>query len=149
MKPLNEYLPTFLKTAILSLITFLSPISGLLMLVGFCVLSDTLLAVYTTIKLHGYHSFKSHKLFNIVIKSFFYLGSIFLAFLVDKYVIHNNTIFGIDLLISKITAIFWVYIEFKSMDETSQKLGNKPLVVLIKEILVKAKEIKKDINEIV
>jgi len=41
-----------------------------------------------------------------------------------------------------------LYIECKSIDETSQKHGNKPFYVIIKNILDKAKDLKKDINEI-
>lgn len=148
MKTLQENAILLLKSLILTILGFLTPISGLLMLVGFFVVADTILAVYTTIKLNGYHSFKSHKLFNIVVKTFFYLGSVFLAFLVDKFIIQTNIILGIDLLISKTISLLWVYIEFKSMDETSQKLGNRPIIYLIKEMINKGKEIKQDINEI-
>lgn len=148
MKSINEYIYLSIKTAILSILAFISPISGLLLMVGTFVISDTILAIYATIKINGYTSFRSHKLFNLVVKTFFYLGSIFLAYLIDKFVVQSNTIFGIDLLISKIIAILWAYIEVKSMDETSQKLGNRPIIFVIKEIINKAKDIKNDINEI-
>lgn len=148
MKSINEYIYLLIKKAILSILAFISPISGLLLMVGTFVISDTILAVYATIKINGYSSFRSHKLFNLVIKTFFYLGSIFLAYLIDKFIIQSNIIFGIDLLISKIIALLWAYIEIKSMDETSQKLGNRPAILVIKEIISKAKDIKKDINEI-
>jgi hypothetical protein len=36
----------------------------------------------------------------------------------------------------------------KSIDETSQKLGNRPFVFVLKDIIEKAKSFKKDINEI-
>jgi hypothetical protein len=42
----------------------------------------------------------------------------------------------------------WIYIEIKSLDESSIKLGNKSFWVLLKE-MVKLKDIKKDLNDII
>lgn len=130
------------------MVTFLAPIKGLLLLTGLVVVLDTLFAIYTTIKLNGWQSYQSTKLFNIVVKSFFYLGSIILAFFVDTHIIEKNTLFGVNLLMSKVVTIFWIYIEVKSIDETSQKLGNKSFYFTIKNLLTKLKDLKKDINEI-
>ena len=85
----NFYLLTFCKTIFFAMITFLAPIKGLLLITGLCVLLDTFFAIYTTIKLNGWASYQSTKLFNIVVKSFFYLGSIILAFLMISKVIKS------------------------------------------------------------
>lgn len=138
----------FIKTIILTILTFIMPIKGLLALTGLAVFIDTIFAIYVTIKQNGRHSFQSTKLFNIVVKSFFYLGSIILAYFVDMYIIEDHKIFGIPLLIAKTTTVFWLYIEIKSIDETSQKLGNKPFICILKDLMQKAKDLKKDINEI-
>ena len=128
--------------------TILAPIKGLLLVTGVAVFLDTIFAIYTTIKLNGWASYQSTKLFNIVVKSFFYLGSIVLTYFIDTHIVGNNLIMGIELFLSKVITIFWLYIECKSIDETSQKHGNKPFYVIIKNLLDKAKELKKDINEI-
>ena len=145
---LNTYIFIFIKTLLITVATILAPIKGLLFLTGLAVFLDTVFAVYTTIKLNGWASYQSTKLFNIVVKSFFYLGSITLAFFIDEHIVGQNLILGIELFMSKILTIFWLYIEIKSMDETSQKHGNKPFYEIIKDILNKAKDLKKDINEI-
>lgn len=142
------YAFTLIKAFFITLATFLTPIKGLLILTGMAVLMDTFFAIYTTIKLNGWKSYQSTKLFNIVVKSFFYFGSIVLAFFIDTHIIEKNTLFGINLLISKVVTIFWLYIEVKSIDETSQKLGNQSFYFLIKNLMTKAKDLKKDINEI-
>ena len=142
------YLATFLKALFLTIATFLTPIKGLLILTGIAVFLDTIFAIYVTIKLNGWQSYQSTKLFNIVVKSFFYFGSIVLAFFIDTHIIEQNTLFGINLLISKAVTVFWLYIEVKSIDETSQKLGNKSFYFTIKNLMTKAKDLKKDINEI-
>ena len=66
------------KTLIIILTTFfifITPILGLLALISFAVLFDTIFAIYVSIKLKGINSFKSTKLFiyndNIEIIKFF------------------------------------------------------------------------------
>lgn len=145
---INFYLVTLLKAGLISVSIFLTPIKGLLITTGLFVLLDTIFAVYATIKLNGWKSYQSTKLFNIAVKTFFYLGSIVLAFFVDTHIVENNAIMGIKLPISKFATIFWLYIELKSIDETSQKLGNKPFLDIINGIVKWLKSFKKDINEI-
>ena len=145
---LTTYVLIFIKTLLVLIATILAPIKGLLLVTGMAVFLDTIFAIYTTIKLNGWASYQSTKLFNIVVKSFFYLGSIVLTYFIDTHIVGNNLIMGIELFLSKVITIFWLYIEVKSIDETSQKHGNKPFYIIIKNILDKAKDLKKDINEI-
>ena len=145
---ITTYVLIFLKTLLVLIATILAPIKGLLLVTGMAVFLDTIFAIYTTIKLNGWASYQSTKLFNIVVKSFFYLGSITLTFFIDTHIVGINLIMGIELFLSKVITIFWLYIECKSIDETSQKHGNKPFYVIIKNLLDKAKDLKKDINEI-
>lgn len=129
------------------LMTFLAPIQALLLLmIGFIVI-DTLLAIYATIKIHGMSSFKSNKLFNVVVKSFFYCSSIIMAFAIDQYIM-GGTLFGVEMLLSKAMSIFWIYIEVKSIDETSINLGNRSFWVIIKEMIAKIGKLKTDIKKL-
>ena len=139
---------SFLKSTLITFISFLSPIWGLALLVGFAVLSDTAYAIYAVVKTKGWKSYKASKLFNIAPKTFFYMGSLLFAFLIDKYIIDTNIVLGIDLLVSKTIAVLWTYIEVKSIDETSKKLGNRSMYVVIKELIKNVKSIKKDVDDI-
>lgn len=132
----------------LSILTILAPIGVFISTIGVFVIADTILAIYTTIKLNGLKSFRSNKLFNIVVKSFFYMGAIILAFLLDKF-IFEGSIFGISLLMSKAMTLLFCFIELKSLDETSIKLGNKSIWVLFRELFAKGKELKKDLGDII
>lgn len=135
-------------TAIITtFLIFITPIYGLLSIITFAVGFDTLFAIYVSIKLNGIKSFRSTKLFNVVVKTFFYMGSIIFAFMIDKYMFEGK-ILDIPYLISKVITFVWLYIEIKSIDETSMKLGNRSLWVIVKEIINKGKSFKKDINEI-
>ena len=138
---------SFLKTTLITFLVFITPIKGLLFLISFAVGFDTAFAIYVAIKQNGISAFKSTKLFNIVIKTFFYMGSILFGFLIDKHIL-DEKLFDISFLISKTITVVWLYIEIKSIDETSMKLGNRSLWVIFKEMISKAKDLKKDINEI-
>lgn len=139
-----------MKTLLLilaSIATFLIPIQGLLLLMILFIFLDTCFGIYSTVKRKGWKSFKSTKLFNLVVKSFFYLASIILAFLVDTYVFQSK-LFGVDCLASKSMALVWIYVEIKSIDETSVGLGNKSIWVILKEMIAKAAEFKKDLKSV-
>ena len=144
----NFYIISALKFLLVAVVTFLTPIKGLLIITGLAVMLDTVFAIYTTIKLNGWKSYQSTKLFNIVVKTFFYFGTIILAYAIDIILIDNHQFFGTDLLIAKLVTVFWLYIELKSIDETSQKLGNESFYFIIKNFITKVKALKKDINEI-
>ena len=107
---------------------------------------DTIFAIYASVKLKGWKSFTSSKLFNIVTKSFFYLLTVIMAFMADEYIC-GGSLFGIAHVLSKAMGVFWVMIEVKSLDETSMKLGNKSFWSLMRQMIGRYKNIKKDIND--
>ena len=134
-------------SAFLTVITlFLMPISGLLLTMIAFVLLDTVIGVYVSIKIKGWGSFQSTKFFNIVVKSFFYLMSIIMAYFIDKYILEGN-VMGIKLFLSKAMTAVWIFNEINSCDENSMKLGNKSVWVLSKNLIKKMKSLKKDLNE--
>ena len=133
--------------ALLTLFTFLTPLKGLFILISFAVSLDTIFAIYSVIKIKGIKHIVSTKLFNLAVKTWFYLGSIILAYLVDLYVL-DGQLFGIKTLLSKVICVVWVSIEAKSIDETNQKLGNKPFWETIKSLISKLKSLKKDLNDL-
>lgn len=137
-------LKTEIGILLFSFLTFLTPIYGMVGLVAFSVFLDTCAGVYVARKFNDY---QSHKLFNIVVKTFFYMTTILLAFLIDTY-IFDKKIANIGYLSSKAVTMFWIYIECKSIDEKSQKLGNKPFHEVLSALIKRIKGWKKDINEI-
>lgn len=139
----------YLLIAFLSLFAILTPLKPFVILITIFVAADTIMAIAGNIKTKGIKSFKSTKFFNIVVKTFFYCGSIVAIYFIDKF-IFEGAIIGIKLLLTKITTLLWCYIEIKSLDETSMKyFGNKSVWVLLKELFAKGKELKKDLNEII
>jgi hypothetical protein len=73
-------------------------------------------------------------------KTFFYLQTMLMGFLVDK---HIFLVFWYIIFAAKTMTTLWIYIEIKSLDESSIKLGNKSFWVLLKEMVNKLKDIKR------
>ena len=90
--------------------TFLAPIKGMVLLVIMAISIDTIFGIYYAIKNKDY---QSDKLFNVVVKTFFYSFSILFAFIVSKEIFEGQ-LFGIKYLSVKLVTAFWIYIEMKS-----------------------------------
>ncbi len=127
---------------------FLAPIKGLLILMVLFLALDTCAGIYVAYRKEGWDGFRSHKLFNLVIKSFFYLITIIMAFFADKFLV-DGSILGVNLFLAKAITVVWCYVEAKSIDEKSQKLGNKSIWKIITELLSGLKSIKSDLNEVI
>ena len=128
--------------------TFFTPIQYLFYTVGGAVLFDTIFAVIVSIRLNGIKSIKSHLMFNLAIKTFFYMATMMLGFAYsDKFL--DGDIMGVQYFIPKVIGTIWTLIELKSMDETNMKLGKKSVVDSVKSGIDYIKTIKKDISEII
>jgi hypothetical protein len=138
---------TYLIYFLTIIASFVAPIGGLILMLISFILLDTIVGIYASVKLNGWKSYSSNKLFNIVVKSFFYVMSVILVLMLDKFVF-DSKLFGISFLLSKGMAIFWTYIEIKSLDEHSIKLGNKSFWFLIKDLIKKVMSFKTDIKKI-
>jgi len=137
---------TYIQAGLFGMLTMLAPIKGLIALVMLFVAFDTIIGIYASIKA-GY-KFRSSRLFNLAVKSFFYMGSILLAYGIDCFILGGSAM-GIKLISAKICTLIWCYVESLSIDEKSQMLGNRPFWTILKEGVKKAKSIKDDIKNIV
>ena len=71
-----------------------------------------------------------------------------LAHTISVFIFGGSTL-GIPYLLPKILTMLWIYIEVKSLDESSMKLGNPSFWVILKEFFTKVKTIKKDLNDLI
>jgi len=140
-----------MKTLIINFLTiiatFITPIYSLVLLVIGIVLLDTVTAIWAAIKKEGRKGYRSGKLFNMIPKIFFYSFSILITFLMDFY-IFGGSLYGIHFLLSKATCFVAIWIEGTSINENSMKMGNRSIGIILKDIILKIKLLKKDINEI-
>lgn len=145
------HLATSFKTELAGLavlmLAFISPILGLFALVVFGVFLDTAFGVYVSVKLNGWKSFDFYKLLNSLVKISFYACTILMGLIISVN-ITDGALFGVKLFTPKFVASYWTFRELKSVDNNSQKLGNRPFIEMLTSILEFAKEIKKDITEL-
>jgi hypothetical protein len=73
------------------IMTFVAPIKGMVLLVIMAISIDTIFGIYNAIRVKQY---QSDKLFNVVVKTFFYSFSILFAFIVSKEIFEGE-LFGI------------------------------------------------------
>jgi hypothetical protein len=139
-----------MKTKLLILLSSVSsillPIQPLFFIIGLLVALDTIIGSYACIKIHGRKSFKSHKLFNIGVKSFLYSFTILNLYLIDRFVF-GGTLFGFEYLLSKSITLVFSYIELLSIEENYVKLGGRRVFDIIKEMIKKFKAVKQDLDD--
>lgn len=134
-----------LKTLGITLLTFLAPIKGLLILVMLMVLLDFISALWAT--KFTKETITSHKMWNTVPKMICYLLAIIIGYCIDIFII-GGPLFGIASAIARFASIFVLAIELKSIDENWIKMGNESLAVKLKKIILFVKEFKSDLNNI-
>lgn len=138
----------YINPIIMFLLTFLVPIQGLLLLTLLFILLDTISAVYVVVKQKGWKHFRSELLRKgLSPKIVGYLGTIILGFMIDKYII-GGPIMGLTYFFAKGICSLWIYTEVKSIDENSQKLGNRSFFIILKEFIKKMSSIKDDITKL-
>lgn len=123
-----------------------TPVQGLVGTVVFAAFLASTLSVYVSIKTKQGKKSVPDILFILIIKIFFYSGSILLSHKMDANIFEGN-INGIPYALSKGATLLILYIEFKYMDESQMKLGNRSIWVLIGELFKKIKNIKKNLND--
>lgn len=128
--------------------TFLMPISGLLFLVGFVIVLDTITGIWKSIK----HKVPvtSRGLSAIASKMLLYQVTVILFYMIDQFILNNIILqfFSVELLLTKILALILVSIEVMSINENYKAVKGLDLWQAMKNLFARAKEIKKEVDEI-
>jgi len=133
-----------------SILLLFIPIHGLLIAVGSAIVLDTVTGIFKSVKLKGWKSVRSRKLSNIVSKMALYEVCILFLFLMDKYLLNEFIIrsFGITYMFTKICAILLIFVELVSIKENVEETFNISLWAILKKAFLRAKEVRKNIDEI-
>ena len=127
---------------------FLMPISGLLFLVGFVIVLDTITGVWKSYK----HKVKitSRGLSAIISKMLLYEVTVIMFYMIDKFILNSIILqfFSVELLLTKVLALILVSIEVISINENIKAVKGLDVWSSFKQLLQRSKEIKKDIDEI-
>ena len=127
---------------------FLMPISGLLFLVGFVIVLDTITGVWKSIK--NKVKITSRGLSAIISKMLLYEVTVIMFYMIDQFILNNIILqfFSVELLLTKVLALILVSIEVMSINENYKAVKGLDLWQAMKNLFSRAKDIKKEVDEI-
>lgn len=125
-----------------SFLAVIAPIKPLIYVAILSILIDTCFGVWRSVKKGGWKSFKSRRLSHTISKSFLYTLAIMFVFLVEKYIAADLVahFIAIDLVMTKITAFFCVFVEILSINENYEAVTGKNILKALKNFVLRAKE---------
>jgi hypothetical protein len=129
----------------MSIITFFSPIAGLLLAVGAMIALDTILGITKAIKQEGWESVTSRKASVIISKFLLYQLTVITFFIIDYNLINEFTKahYQNDYLLTKFITLSLCFVEAKSIDENIKAIFGFSIWTNLKEVLIRTQEIKK------
>ena len=135
----------YFNAFIMSIITFFSPIAGLLLAVGAMIALDTILGVTKAIKLEGWESVTSRKASVIISKFLLYQLTVITFFIIDYNLINEFTKahYQNDYLLTKFITLSLCFVEAKSIDENIKAIFGFSIWTNLKEVLTRTQELKK------
>ena len=128
--------------------TFFLPISGILFLIGFAILVDTITGIWKAKKLGI--PITSRKLSAIISKLMLYEVAVILFYLIDRFILNDIilTFFSVPLMLTKILSLVLVSIEVISISENYKAVKGIDLWQAMKLLFARARDIKQDIDTI-
>ena len=127
---------------------FFLPVSGILFLIGFAIVVDTLTGIWKSKKLKI--AITSRRLSAIVSKLFLYELAVIGFYLIDFWILNDIILkfFSVPLMLTKILALVLVSIEVMSINENYKAVKGIDIWQGMKNLFSRAKEIKNDIDGI-
>jgi hypothetical protein len=128
--------------------TFFLPITGILFLIGFAIVIDTITGIWKSKKLNI--PITSRKLSAIISKLMLYEIAVILFYLIDRFILNDIILvfFSIPLMLTKILALVLVSIETLSIGENIKAVKGIDLWQSMKLLFARARDIKQDIDTI-
>jgi len=139
---------TNLLTLISIITAFFMPISGIIFLVGFLILIDTITGIWKAKKLK--QPITSRKLSAIISKLALYEVAVIMLYLIDYWILDAIVLkfFSIPLMVTKITALTLCSIELISISENYKIIYGLNIWDSLKNLLKRGAELKDDVDKI-
>jgi hypothetical protein len=135
----------YLNAFVMAIITFFSPIAGLLLAVGAMIALDTILGITKAIKQEGWESVTSRKASVIISKFLLYQLTVITFFIIDYNLINEFTKihYQNNYLLTKFITLSLCLVEAKSIDENIKVIFGFSIWTNLKEVLTRTQELKK------
>lgn len=143
---MKSFVATYYTYFIQAIIFFFAPIKGIIILVALSTVLDTCFGVWKAKKLKEKVNSKTFR-HGFVPKVMSYVGATMLVYASDYFIVNELTkmAVSVEFLFTKLIALVLMSIEVKSMDESFQKVKSYSFLNRIIEMVIKAKNIKKEI----
>lgn len=130
------------------ILAFLAPIIPLILIVGLCMILDTVAGIIRANKLK--EPVTSRKLSKLISKMVLYQTALVTIFMIEKYILGEFVFLftSIPLFLTKLTAATLAYIELKSISENIQIITGKNLWNIFKEMLNRTTELKNEVENV-
>jgi len=127
---------------------FFMPITGLMFLIGFAILVDTITGVWKAKKLK--QPITSRRLSSVISKMLLYEITVILFYLIDYFILNDIvlTFFSVPLMLTKMLSLVLVSIEVVSINENYKAVKGIDLWISAKNLITRAKELKNDAEQI-
>jgi len=125
-----------------SLLSVVAPIKPLIYIAILAIILDTGFGIWRSVKKNGWGSFKSRRLSNTISKALLYTLAITFVFFVEKYVAADLVahFISIELIITKAVALFCVFTEVISINESYESVTGKNILKSLKDFVTRAKQ---------
>ena len=129
-------------------LAFFLPVSGILFLIGFTILVDTITGIWKAKKLKL--KITSRRLSAIVSKLLLYELAVIGFYLIDYFILNDIIMqfFSVPLMLTKVLSLVLVSIEVMSINENYKAVKGIDIWQGMKNLFARAKDIKDDINKI-
>jgi hypothetical protein len=126
--------------------SFFLPISGILFLIAFAIIVDTITGIWKSRKLKI--PITSRGLSAIVSKLFLYEVAVILTYLIDSFILNQIILkfFSVPLMVTKILSLVLVSLEVISISENYKAVKNIDIWTALRNLFARAKLIKGDID---
>lgn len=143
---MRAFFVTYYSYFIQAIIVFFAPIKGIIILVALSTILDTCFGIWKAKKLKEKVNSKTFR-HGFVPKVLSYVGATMLVYASDYFIVNELTkmAVSVEFLFTKLIALVLMSIEVKSMDESFEKVKGYSFLNRVIEMIIKAKNIKKEI----
>jgi peptidoglycan biosynthesis protein MviN/MurJ (putative lipid II flippase) len=131
------------------LMVFFTPIAGIILVVAMSTILDTCFGIWRAAK-KGKRVTSKKARHGLIPKVISYVGACMLIYASDYFILNELTqmVVSIDFLSTKIIALVLISIEVKSIDESFEAVKGWSFLGRFSQLIRKAKDIKKELDEI-
>ena len=138
----------YIETFVTLIASALMPIQAILLLVGICIILDTIFGIFKSYK--NNIPITSRNLGHVISKMFLYEFVVIMFYSIDTILLNDlmKSVFPIDLLLTKLTGTVMIMVETISILENIKLATGYDFIQMAKDAMKRGKSIKNQLNEI-